>query len=52
VVGDRIVSNSRWVDEHGEPGDETFRVFTIRDGLIVDWQDCSSRRAAERFARR
>jgi hypothetical protein len=28
-----------------------FQVFTIRDGKIVDWQDCRTRREAERFAR-
>jgi hypothetical protein len=29
-----------------------YQVLTFRDGKIVDMQGCSSRREAERFARR
>jgi len=31
---------------------ERYQVLTLRDGKIVDMQGCTSRREAERFARR
>jgi hypothetical protein len=51
-AGDKIIASSQWVDENGEPQQRIFQVFTIRDERIVDWQDCRTRRAAERFATR
>ncbi len=51
-VGDKIISSSRWLNEHGEPQRSIYQVFTIREGRIIDWQDCRTRRAAERFARK
>ena len=50
-LGDKIIASAPWA----EPGDrfqERFMVFTVRDGKIVDMQGCSSRREAERFAKR
>jgi hypothetical protein len=51
-VGDKIVASSRWLNERGEPQHSIYQVFTIREGRIIDWQDCRTRRAAERLARR
>jgi hypothetical protein len=45
--GDRIVANARPVG----PGREFHLVLTIRDGRILDMQDCPTRAAAERYAR-
>jgi ketosteroid isomerase-like protein len=50
-VGDKIIGSTRWLDDDGR-SHERFQVLTIRDGKIVDMQGCSSRREAERFARR
>jgi hypothetical protein len=47
VVNGKIVAGSRRLDD----GEDAYRVLTVRDGLIADWQDCRTRRAAERFAR-
>jgi hypothetical protein len=33
------------------PGREFHLVLTIRDGRIIDMQDCRTRAAAERYAR-
>jgi hypothetical protein len=45
-VGDKIISSTEWL------GAERFQVLTIRDGKIADVQGCTSRRQAERFAKR
>ena len=50
-VGDRIIGSTQWLDREGRR-QERFQVLTLRDGKIVDMQGCSSRREAERFARR
>ena len=50
VGDDKIIGSTRWLAE-GQRA-ERFQVLTLRDGKIVDMQGCSSRREAERFARR
>jgi hypothetical protein len=51
VGDDKVISSTLWRDDQGEDI-ERFQVITFRDGKIVDVQGCSSRREAERFARR
>jgi hypothetical protein len=51
VVGERVLGSTLWTDEQGRR-QERYQVLTIRDGKIVDLQGFTSRRAAERFARR
>ena len=51
VGDDKIISSTAWTGEGGH-AQERFQVITVRDGKIVDMQGCSSRRQAERFARR
>jgi hypothetical protein len=51
VGDDKIIGSTVWHDDHGDRI-ERFQVITFRDGKIVDMQGCSSRREAERFARR
>lgn len=52
VVGeDRIIGSTVWREASGKRI-ERYQVLTIRDGRIVDMQGCSTRREAERFARR
>jgi hypothetical protein len=49
-VGDgKIIGSALWVGADGSR-QEWFEVLTIRDGKIVDMQDCRSLREAERFA--
>jgi hypothetical protein len=48
---DKIIGSTWWLD-HGGRRVERFQVITFRDGTITDLQGCSSRREAERFARR
>jgi hypothetical protein len=51
-VGDnKIIGSAQWTGADGIRH-ERFQVLTLSDGKIVDVQDCESRRAAERFARR
>jgi len=50
-VGDEIIGSTQWLGAGGRR-QERFQVLTLRDGKIVDMQDCASRREAERFARR
>lgn len=50
-VGDRIIGSSHWLGTDGRRR-ERFQVLTIRDGKIVDMQDCATRREAERLASR
>ena len=45
--GDKIIGAAPWGDAK-----ERFMVFTVRDDKIVDMQGFTSRREAERFARR
>ena len=46
-----IIGSTHWLGAEGRR-QERFQVLTLRDGKIADMQDCASRRAAERFARR
>ena len=50
-VGDKVIGSTRWVGADGRH-QERFQVLTIRDGKIVDMQDCATRREAERFVTR
>jgi hypothetical protein len=50
-VGDKIIGSTHWLDADGRR-QERFQVITLREGKIADMQGCSSRREAERFARR
>jgi hypothetical protein len=50
-VGEKIIGSTAWLGADGRRH-ERFQVLTLRDGKIVDMQGCSSRRQAERFARR
>ena len=47
----KIIGSASWLDDHGRRI-ERYQVITYRDGKIADLQGCSSRREAERFARR
>jgi hypothetical protein len=51
VGDDKVIASTA---RHNERGDriERYQVITFRDGKIVHIQGCSSRRKAERFARR
>ena len=51
VGNDTIVRSTLWTREDGRR-QERYQVLTVREGKIVDMQDCTSRRTAERFARR
>jgi hypothetical protein len=51
VGDDKVIGSTRWVNEDGKRI-ERFQVITYREGKIIDIQGCSSRREAERFARR
>jgi hypothetical protein len=52
MVGeDKIIGSTSWTVAGGTR-QERYQVLTIREGKIVDMQGCSSRREAERFARR
>jgi hypothetical protein len=52
VADDKIIGTARLTDESGALRDSNPVVITYRDGKITDMQGCSSRRQAERFARR
>jgi hypothetical protein len=51
VGDDKIISSTAWTGESGRR-QERFQVITFRDDKIIDMQGCSSRRQAERVARR
>jgi len=51
VGDDMIIGSTQWLGADGRR-QERFQVLTLRDGKIVDMQDCASRRQADRFARR
>ena len=51
VGDDTIIGSTSWLDADGRR-QERYQVLTIRDGMIADVQGCTSRRQAERFARR
>jgi hypothetical protein len=51
VGDDRVISSSSWSGDQGKRV-ERYQVITFRDGKILDLQGFSSRREAERFARR
>ncbi len=46
-----MIGSTTWLGADGKHR-ERYQVLTLRDGKIVDMQGCSSRRQAERFARR
>jgi ketosteroid isomerase-like protein len=50
-VGDRVIGSAEWIGPDGKRH-RRYQVLTFRDGKIVDMQGCSSRREAERFARK
>jgi hypothetical protein len=51
-VGDAtIIGSTQWLGADGRR-QERFQVITLREGKIADMQGCSSRREAERYARR
>lgn len=50
-IGDKIIGSAPW-RAPGDRYEERFMVFTIRDDKIIDMQGFTSRREAERFARR
>jgi hypothetical protein len=51
VGDDTIIGSTQWLGADGRR-QERFQVITLREGKIADMQGCSSRREAERFARR
>jgi hypothetical protein len=51
VGDDKIIGSTQWLGADGTRH-ERFQVLTLRGGKIVDMQGCTSRRQAERFARR
>jgi hypothetical protein len=51
VGDDVIIGSTSWLAADGR-AQERFQVITLRDGKIADMQGCTSRRHAERFARR
>jgi hypothetical protein len=51
VDDDTIIGSTHWLAEDGTRA-ERYQVLTIRGDKIVDIQGCTSRREAERFARR
>jgi hypothetical protein len=50
-IGDKVIGSTTWLAADGTRR-QRYQVLTLRDGKIVDMQGCSSRRQAERFARR
>ena len=50
-AGEKIIGSTQWLGADGRRH-ERFQVLTIRNDKIVDMQGCTSRREAERFARR
>jgi hypothetical protein len=49
--GGRVVMELRWrTDDNGGRVRSLFQVLTLRDGKIVDMQDCRTRRAALSYA--
>jgi hypothetical protein len=51
LASDKIIGSTSWLGADGGRH-ERYQVLTLRDGKIADIQGCSSRREAERFARR
>ena len=51
VGDDKIIGSTQWLGADGRR-QERFQVITLREGKIADMQGCSSRREAERYARR
>jgi hypothetical protein len=51
VGDDQVISSSTRSDDQGKQV-ERYQVITFREGKIADMQGFSSRREAERFARR
>jgi hypothetical protein len=52
VGDDKVIGTAQLTDKDGTLRDSNPVVITFRDSKIVDMQGCSSRREAERFARR
>ena len=51
VGEDKIIGSGEWMGTDGRR-QVRYQVLTFRDGKIVDMQGCSSRREADRIARR
>ena len=51
VGDDKIIGSTEWMGTDGRRK-VRYQVLTLRDGKIADMQGCSSRREAERFARK
>jgi len=51
VGEEKIISSTSWLRSDGSR-QERFQVLTVRGDKIADIQGCTSRRQAERFARR
>lgn len=51
VGENKVIGSSEWMGADGRR-QVRYQVLTFRDGRIVDMQGCSSRRQAERVARR
>ena len=51
VGDDKIIGSTEWMRTDGRRT-VRYQVLTFRNGKIVDMQGCSSRREAERFARK
>jgi hypothetical protein len=50
-IGNKIIGSTHWLVAGGTRV-ERYQVLTMREGKIVDMQGCTSRRQAERFARK
>jgi hypothetical protein len=50
VGDDKIIGSTQWMGADGIRH-ERYQVITLRDGKIIDMQDCASQREADRFAR-
>ena len=51
VGDDTIIGSTQWLGADGRR-QQRFQVITLHEGKIADMQGCSSRREAERYARR
>jgi hypothetical protein len=51
VGNEKIIGSTHWKAADGIR-QERYQVLTVRDGKIIDMQDCATLREAMRFARR
>ena len=51
IGNNKIIGSTHWTDADGVLH-ERHQVLTLRGGKIIDMQGCTTRREAERFARR